>query len=132
MFSISAHKSKNWNYKNYFGCYAAHAVFQSNAVFYRKNNLIKISPFISLSVCFCCSWKDLTQPRLRQVLVTSCRDLFNLWINQWNYVYLILVDSTNPVTLASLLHRNIYKRSSDWSIDNRSLGHQNVSRTGLR
>ena len=40
-------------------------------------NLIKISPFISLSVCFCRSWKDLTQPRLRHALVTSCRDLFN-------------------------------------------------------
>ena len=41
-------------------------------------NLIKISPFISLFVCFCRSWKDLTQPRSRHVLVTSCRDLFNL------------------------------------------------------
>ena len=35
-----------------------------------KSNLIKISPFISLSVCFCRSWKDLTQPRSRHVLVT--------------------------------------------------------------
>ena len=42
------------------------------------SNLIQISPFIWLSVCFCRSWKDLTQPRLRHVLVTSCRDLFNL------------------------------------------------------
>ena len=42
------------------------------------NNLIKISPFIPLFVCFCRSWKDLTQPRLRHVLLTSCRDLFNL------------------------------------------------------
>ena len=33
-------------------------------------NLIKISPFMSLSVCFCHSWKDLTQPRSRHVLVT--------------------------------------------------------------
>ena len=44
----------------------------------QNTNLIKISPFISLSVCFCSSWKDLTQPRLRHVLVTSCHDLFNL------------------------------------------------------
>ena len=33
-------------------------------------NLIKISPFISLSVYFCRSWKDLTQSRSRHVLVT--------------------------------------------------------------
>ena len=32
-------------------------------------NLIKISPFISLSVCFCRSWKDLTQPRSRHVVL---------------------------------------------------------------
>ena len=30
------------------------------------------------------------------------------------------------------LNNCILKRSSDWSVDNRSLGHQNVSRTGLR
>ena len=36
----------------------------------QKLNLIKISPFISLLVCFCRSWKDLTQPRSRHVLVT--------------------------------------------------------------
>ena len=35
-----------------------------------KLNLIKISPFISLSVCFCRSWKDLMQPSSRHVLVT--------------------------------------------------------------
>ena len=33
-------------------------------------NLIKISPFISLLVCFCRSWKDLTQPCSRHVLMT--------------------------------------------------------------
>ena len=38
--------------------------------FMKVTNLIKISPFISLSVCFCCSWKDLTQTRSRHVLVT--------------------------------------------------------------
>ena len=97
-----------------------------------KYNVIKISPFISLSVCFCRSWKDLTQPLLRHVLVTSCHDLFNLKINQWKCMYLIVVDTTHSVTFASPLHRSMYKRSSDWSVDNRSLGHQNVSRTGLR
>ena len=40
------------------------------SVFWGADNLIEISPFISLSVCFCRSWKDLTQPRLRHVLVT--------------------------------------------------------------
>ena len=44
-------------------------------------NLIKISPFISLSVCFCRSWKDLTQPRLRHVLVTFCHYL--LYFVDW-------------------------------------------------
>ena len=34
------------------------------------SNLIKISHFISLSVCFCRLWKDLTQPRSRHVQVT--------------------------------------------------------------
>ena len=97
-----------------------------------KYNVIKISPFISLSVCFRRSWKDLTQPLLRHVLVTSCHDLFNLKINQWKCMYLIVVDTTHSVTFASPLHRSMYKRSSDWSVDNRSLGHQNVSRTGLR
>ena len=43
-------------------------------------------------------------------------------------MYLIVVDTTHSVTFASPLHRSIYKKSSDWSFDNRSLGHQNVSR----
>ena len=60
--------------------YYENALFLNNLLFtgIDKTNLIKISPFISLSVCFCRSWKDLTQPRLRHVLVTSCHDLFIL------------------------------------------------------
>ena len=41
------------------------AVFPYIKLFY---NLIKISPFISLSVCFCRSWKDLTRPRFNNGL----------------------------------------------------------------
>ena len=51
---------------------------------------------------------------LRHVLVTSC------------------YDTTHSVTFTAPLHQSIYKRSSDWSVDNRSLGHQIVSRTVLR
>ena len=35
------------------------------------HNLNKISPFISLSVCFCCLLKDLTESHLKHLLVTS-------------------------------------------------------------
>ena len=42
-------------------------------------------------------------------------------------MYLIVVDTTHSVTFTSPVHRSIYKRSSDWSVDNRSIGHQNVS-----
>ena len=80
-------------------------------------NLIKISPYISLSVWFCRSWKDLMQPRSRHVLVTSCHDLFNLEIYKWKCVYHIVVDTTHSVTFASPLRRSMYKRSSDWSVD---------------
>ena len=37
-------------------------------------SVIKLSNFISLSVYFCGLWKDLTQLRSRQVLVTFCHD----------------------------------------------------------
>ena len=34
--------------------------------------------------------------------------------------YLIVVNAIHSVTLASPLHQSIYKRSFDWSVDNRS------------
>ena len=43
-------------------------------------NLIKISSFISFSVCFCRSWKDLKQPRIRHVLVT-----YSMYFSQFRY-----------------------------------------------
>ena len=41
--------------------------------------------------------------------------------------YLIVVDATHSVTLASPMHQSIYKRSFDWSVDNRSIGHKIMS-----
>ena len=61
------------NYKFVYSKFVSHLVYSkcvTGEKIYITSNLIKISPFISLSVCFCRSWNDLTQPRSRHVLVT--------------------------------------------------------------
>lgn len=83
-------------------------------------NLIKIniSPFISL-FWFCLSCKDLTQVRLRHVLV-----IFSYYtLSNENMYIFIVVNSTHLISFASPLHRNI----NDLSVDKRSLDHQNMS-----
>ena len=82
------------------------------------SNLINISP---LSVLICRSWKDLTPP---------VQDMF--W---WPFVMTFSNNRLtvsyrsryNTLTFTIPLHRSVHNRSSEWSVDNSSLGQQNVS-----